>query len=113
MAVDPKTISGMRREFLLKNEQWCPDEKIRLNMFVEEHFVERLLQRFDPTNASYLIKSIWQWIDANYCYLLFDSRVQQEATKYRIILEQGTACFVLFNNTLRIRTCFPPNEPEE
>lgn len=112
MKVDYKTINGFRAPLHELNKVWCPDEKIRLKMFIEEHFVERLLDRFEPRNAADLVKQIWKWIDQNYCTLLFDSRVRDNATKYRINFNNGTVCFVLFDNTLRIRTCFTGHEYE-
>lgn len=112
MKVDKKTLSSMRREFYLRNALWCPDEKIRINMFVEEHFIERLFERFEKVAAANLIKRIWAWIDESYCLLLYDAHSNESATKYRIPFEEGTVCFSLFANTLRIRTCFVEGEED-
>ena len=105
---DMKTLNFFRAQFHEANKKWCPDEKIRLKMFVEEHFAYRLIDRFKPAiSAATLLKEVMQWIDKNYCTLLFDNVVYGKRD-YRIQLKTGVAVFVLFNGTLRIRTCFIP-----
>lgn len=109
-------LSALRKIVLDGNVKWCPDEKIRLNMHLEKHFFDRMLERFTPERGAALFKEVLQWIDSNYCMVLFDNALTG-SHQYRIKLENGTAAFVLFDGTLRIRTCFIPpgadNEPEQ
>lgn len=103
---DLKTLNFFRAQFYEANNKWCPDEKIRLKVFVEEHFVYRMLDRFKPAVAVTLLRDTMKWIDDNYCMLLFDNAVYPKRD-YRIELKSGVAVMVLHNNTLRVRTCYP------
>lgn len=106
-------LSALRKVVLDSNVKWCPDEKIRLKMHLEKHFFDRMLERFKPERASALFKEMLSWIDSNYCLLLFDNALTG-SKDYRIKFEHGTAAFVLFDGTLRIRTCFiPPGDVNE
>jgi len=110
--LDTKILNPFRARLHEKNKKWCPDEKIRLSIFVEEHFVDRFMRRFTTSHGMRLIQELEEWIDNNYCLLLFDAFVNSEPHKYRINLKHGTICLVLFEKTLRVRTCFIEGEED-
>ena len=111
--LDYKIVNPFRARLHEKNKKWCPDENIRLAIFVEEHFVERFIQRFTPAHGMRFLKEIEEWIDKNYCLLLFDVNASEDIQKERVALESGTFAYVLFNKTLRFRTCFIPGEDDK
>lgn len=111
MKVNLDLINKIRQPFYDHNYKCCPDDKIRLNLFVEKHFVERLFQRFSNQNAASLIKDTFDWIDKNYCILLFENALGS-LKKYRIKFKAGTVVFGLYENQLRVRTCFNEEDDE-
>lgn len=109
--LDLKVVNPFRARFHEKNKVWCPDEKIRLKMFVEEHFVQRFIERFGTGGIPFL-KEVEDWIDQHYCQLLFDANVSEDAKHGRIYLESGVFAYVLYEKALRFRTCFIPGQDD-
>lgn len=110
MKHDLKTINAFRKIFHEGNKIWCPEEKLRLKMFVEEHFVERLFERFYGVEAAQVVTDICTWIRRNYAMLRKEdlAGVRKE---FRLALSNDNAAVVvLFSGTLRIRTCFKPEK---
>lgn len=112
MKVTLDLINSIRQLFYDHNYQCCPDDKIRLELIVEKHFVERLFQRFSNQEAASLIKEAFEWIDQQYCILLFETHMGS-MKRYRIQFDTGTVVFGLYDNKLRVRTCFKGGEEYE
>lgn len=112
MKHDLRTINAFRKIFHEANKVWCQDESKRLKMFVEEHFVERLFERFKNDEAAQVVKDILAHIKKNYEILQFEDTFGTKR-EYRIPLSNGNrAVLILFSGTLRIRTCFKPGQEE-
>lgn len=95
----------MARVFHDRNKEICPDDNIRLYMVLEQHFCERLFQRFGSVDGANLVKQLLRWIDKNYCDMLFDNALG-ERKEYIATLGNGKVAMILFQGTLRIRTCY-------
>jgi hypothetical protein len=104
-------LSSLRVELCKRNKEWCPVDSIRLNIVVDKHFTDRLVERFTNKEISVLLPKIYKWIDENYCQLLYSTNLdKQEVFKYRINCGVGSVCLALNDNTLRFRTCLKDNK---
>lgn len=108
---DMKTLNVFRGIFHEANKKWCPEESKRLKMFVEEHFIERLFERFtNNVEAGELVKNTMKWIKKNYPVLQYEDTFGTKR-EYCITMEDGNvAVMILFSGTLRMRTCYKPTE---
>jgi len=108
MKPDMKTLNSFRSIFHERNKLWCPDEKSRLKMFVEEHFVERLFERFhNNEEATQVVTDIMKWIRENYPILQYEDTFGTKR-QYKIpLVNNAFGVVILFAGTLRIRTCYP------
>ncbi|WP_407305422.1 hypothetical protein [Acinetobacter sp.] len=97
MKPDMKTLNTFRALFHERNKLWCSNERTRLKMFVEAHFIERLFERFRiSSEAAQVVKDVMKWIRENYAILQFEDGFGTKR-QYRINLSnEAAAVLILF-----------------
>jgi len=113
MKTDMKTLNTFRALFHEGNKKWCPEGTTPLRMFVEEHFIDRLFQRFTTNvEAAAVVKNTMKWVKDNYAILQFENNFGTKREYCIRHADGNVSVVVLFNNVVRIRTCYKPTEQQ-